>query len=615
MNRREPGAVAGQSGTDPDQRARISPAALHEAALKHLQTGRDLEAQLCCQQALGIDPTHTDSLHLMGVLSLRKQHYDHAVEWFSRAIRQEPRPQYLASLGLALKLAGRLDEALAVIDKAVQLRPDDAALWHQLGGVLMAMHRNSDALATYQHVLTLSPRHWEAAYLCGVLLHEAERFEEALDHLNRSNEWQADNVSVLSARGRTLRALKRYKESLADYRRAQRQTPDDPIICNNVGDALLHLNRCEEALKWFEKALRLRPDFVEILANRAMALLHLARFDEAILAYRRVLALDPDNARSAWQIAHLQLLAGNFEKGWEGREARWRVPDFSPDYPKLSQPKWLGKEPIDGKTLLVCVDEGLGDALQFARYMPLLAARGAKVTLMVDEALRPLMSNVRGVSECLSFGAPLPPFDLHCPLMSLPLALGTTLDSIPPETYLPPIPPARIQAWQDRLSSHKRLRVGLVWSGNPHQLNDHNRSMSFATLEPLLDLDATFVSLQKGIRPEDKVRLDARTDVLDVTADLTDFVETAALISCLDLVVTVCTSVAHLSGTLGRPTWVLLPYIGDWRWLTGRDDSPWYPSVRLFRQNDLRSYDVVVRRVRKELSAMISSFRRQEGQQ
>jgi len=615
MNRREPGAVAEHSDADPEERAPVLPAALHEAALKHLQTGRDLEAQLCCQQALSADPTHADSLHLMGVLSLRKQHHDHAVEWFSRAIRQEPRPQYLASLGLALKHAGRLDDALAVIDKAVQLRPDDAALWHQLGGVLMALHRNSDAFATYQHVLKLSPRHWEAAYLSGVLLHEAERLEEALDHLDRSNEWQPDNVSVLSARGRTLRALKRYKEALADCRRAQRLAPDDPIICNNVGDALLQLNRCEEALKWFEKALRLRPDSVEILANRAMALLQLARSEEAIVAYRRVLALDPDHARSAWQIAHLQLLVGNFEQGWEGREARWRVPDFAPDYPKFAQPKWLGKEPVDGKTVLVCLDEGLGDALQFARYIPLLAARGAKVILVVHEALRPLLSNVQGVSECLPFGASLPPFDLHCPIMSLPLALGATLDSIPPESYLPPIPPARIQAWQHRLGPHTRLRVGLVWSGNPHQLNDHNRSMPFTTLAPLLDLDATFVSLQKAIRPEDRLRLDARADVLDVTAELTDFVETAALISCLDLVVTVCTSVAHLSGTLGRPTWVLLPYIGDWRWLTGRDDSPWYPSVRLFRQNDLRSYDVVVKRVRKQLSAMISSFRPPEGEE
>jgi tetratricopeptide (TPR) repeat protein len=595
-------------------KASISLAPLHEAALKHLQTGHDLEAQLCCQQALGVDPAHADSLHLMGLLSLRRQHYDHAVEWLSRAIRQEPRPQYLASLGLALKLAGRLDDALAVIDKAVQLRPDDAALWHQLGGVLMALHRNSDALQTYQHVLKLDPRHWEAAYLSGVLLHESKRFEEALDHLNRSNEWQPDNASVLSARGRTLRALKRSKESLADYRRAQRLAPDDPIICNNVGDALLQLNRGEEALKWFEKALRLRSDSIEILANKAMALFQLARFDEAILVYERAVALDPTDARSAWQIAHLELLAGNFEKGWAAREARWRVADFAPDYPKFTQPKWLGKEPVDGKTVLVCVDEGLGDVLQFARYVPLLAARGAKVIMVVQEALRPLLSNVQGVSECLSFGARLPPFDLHCPIMSLPLALGTTLDSIPPESYLPPIPPARIQAWQQGLGPRKRLRVGLVWSGNPHQLNDHNRSMPFTTLEPLLDLDATFVSLQKAIRPEDRVRLDARAEVLDVTADLTDFVETAALISCLDLVVTVCTSVAHLSGTLGRPTWVLLPYIGDWRWLTGRDDSPWYPSVRLFRQNDLRSYDVVVKRVRKELSAMISSFRPAEGQ-
>ena len=190
---------------------------------------------------------------------------------------------------------------------------------------------------------------------------------------------------------------------------------------------------------------------------------------------------------------------------------------------------------------------------------------------------------------------------------SLPLAFGTTLETIPPSSYLPALPAGRVRAWDARLGARDRLRVGLVWSGNPKQANDRNRSMPFATLAPLFDLDATFVSLQKEVRPQDATLLRSRTDIIDLTADLTDFVETAALIQNLDLVISVCTSVAHLAGTLGRPTWVMLPYVGDWRWLIGRDDSPWYGSVRLFRQDERRDYAHPIARLREALRAKLSA--------
>jgi hypothetical protein len=346
-----------------------------------------------------------------------------------------------------------------------------------------------------------------------------------------------------------------------------------------------------------------------VLLNKGFALFGVHRFKEASETYRRLLAVDPANAKAAWQLAHLKLLTGDYESGWAEREARWRSADFSPDYPKFSQARWLGKDSIEGKTILVHVDEGLGDTLQFARHLPLLAARGARVVLVAQDALCPLLAGVSGVSQCIPFSArSYPPFDMHCSLMSLPLAFGTTVDTIPTANYLPPLPIERIQTWETRLGPHDRLRVGLVWSGNPKQGNDRNRSMPLKTLMPLLDVDATFVSLQKDIRPDDKALLNERADIVDLTADLTDFVETAALISCLDLVITVCTSVAHLAGTLGRPTWVMLPHLPDWRWLLDRADSPWYPSVRLFRQDETRDYAGVVDTVRTELLAMASAF-------
>jgi tetratricopeptide (TPR) repeat protein len=587
-----------------------SSASLYEAGWQHLQAGRHLEAQLCCKQALAIDAAHADSLQLMGLISLQAGQFDHAVQWLSLAIRQHPKTEYLSALGLTLKQTGRLEEALAVFDKTIQLEPDDAELWRQLGGALAALDRPTEAILAYQHALNLDPSHWDAAVQNGNLLHQMERFEEALAHFDLCCRRQPDNPPALFARARTLRALGRYEDSVADYRRLHAIAPDDPVVCNNAGDALLHLDRCEEGLEWFDRALRLKPGFVEVLRNRALALFRLHRVNEATAAYAQVMALDPDDAKSAWQLAHLKLLAGDFAAGWAEREVRWKVEGYSPAYPRFPQPKWLGKEDIAGKTLLICVDEGLGDALQFARYVPLLAARGATIILMVHEALRPLLRDVPGVSLCLAFGSPQwPPFDLHCPILSLPLACGTTLETIPPASYLPPLPAARIRAWDARLGPHDRLRIGLAWSGNPHHKQDGFRSMPFKTLLPLLALDATFVSLQKEIRPDDKALLDTCGDVIDPTGELTDFAETAALVENLDLVITVDTSIAHLAGTLGRPTWILLSFIGEWRWFDGRDDSPWYPSVRLFRQDERRDYARVVERVCAELQVLISSFR------
>jgi ADP-heptose:LPS heptosyltransferase len=271
---------------------------------------------------------------------------------------------------------------------------------------------------------------------------------------------------------------------------------------------------------------------------------------------------------------------------------------------------WLGDGPIEGKTILVFADEGLGDTIQFARYIPMLAARGARVMLWVDAPLLSLLSGLSGVFRLLKSSDPLPDFDLHCPLCSLPLAFRTRLETIPPDVYLPRPAEAQIQAWENRLQTSLgpriRPRVGLAWSGNPNHTDDHIRSVQLQKLLGLLDLDVAFVSLQKDPRPDDRAHLE-QTGIVDLTAHLTDFSETAALMSCLDLVITVDTSVAHLASALGRPTWILLPYTPDWRWLLGRDDSPWYASVRLFRQDERRDYAPVIERVREALQARLSA--------
>jgi hypothetical protein len=322
----------------------------------------------------------------------------------------------------------------------------------------------------------------------------------------------------------------------------------------------------------------------------------------------------PDDVNAIWARSHLDLLMGNFDTGWAGREVRAKFPDSPLAHFKYHQPRWLGKEPIEGKTILVHVDEGLGDAIQFSRYIPMLAARGASVILVVQNVLCPLLSKVDGVSQCLPLSAStmsaatMPAFDMYCPMSSLPLAFGTTLETIPSARYLPAPSAALLETWEARLGSHGRLRVGLAWSGNPGHVNDHNRSVPLRALASIFDLDATFVSLQKDLRPEDRETLRKQDRIADFTGHLSDFAETAALVSCLDLVITVDTSVAHLAAALGLPTWMLLPYTPDYRCLLDRDDSPWYPSARLFRQNSSRNYADVIDRVRTELAMMISTF-------
>jgi tetratricopeptide (TPR) repeat protein len=592
-------------------RGSYAPAALYKAGLRHLRAGRHLDAQTCCQQALEANSDHADTLHLMGLLSLHAEQYELAVERVARAIKQDPKPEYLSTLGTALRRHGRLDEALMAFDKAVQLKPDDAELWTNLGDVLLELKRPADSVVTFQHVLKLNPQHWEAANRSGRLLCSLKRWAEALVQFNLCDKLQPNHAPTLQIRSICLRQLRRFEDYLADSRRAYALDPTNAETCNHIGDALQSLGRAEEALQWFDRSLGFSPDSVMVLNNKAFSLSQIRRFDEAVATYDLAKAIDPGNAVADWNLALLHLLIGNFEAGWAGREARWKATSLAAIYPKFAQPVWLGDGPIEGKTILIHEDEGLGDTIQFARYLPMLAARGARVILVVQEALCSLLSGLPGVSQCLPISAsPLPPFDVHCPMSSLPLAFRTRINTIPAATsYLPASAKGRVEAWEERLGSHDRLRVGLVWSGSVGHKDDQNRSIPLRAMSGILDLDATFVSLQKDPRAADKAFLLERTDIVDMTAHLTDFSETAALVSSLDLVITVDTSVAHLAGALGRPTWILLPYTPDYRWLLDRDDSPWYPTVRLFRQGGERDYAPVLDRLRDALRARIAAFR------
>jgi tetratricopeptide (TPR) repeat protein len=533
-----------------------------------------LDAQLCCQQALAIDPHHADTMHLLGLLSLHAAQYELALEWLSRAITQDAKPRYLLSLGNLLRRQGRLDEALRAFDKAVQLAPDD----------------------------------WDAAMQRASVLLRLARTEEAIVSLDQCDRLRPNHAPTLQIRALALHSLDRLEPALADLMQAHALDPANASVCNDIGVFLRRLGRGEESIAWFDAALARKPEFFAAYNNKAFALTHLHRFAEAFATYDALKARDPGNVEAIWSEALVQLLTGNFA-GWRGREARFKVPDLPVVSYNFSQPLWLGETSLEGKTILIFADEGIGDTIQFARYVPDVAARGARVILLLPAALCPLLESLPGVFECVPMsGNKVIAFDTYCPISSLPLAFATTLDSIPAKTpYLPAPDPAQVQAWEARLAPHDKLRIGLTWSGNPKHKDDHNRSVSLRALAPLFDCDAIFVSLQKDPRPADRDFLRERPDIIDLSDHLTDFGATAALMASLDLVITVDTSVAHLAGALARPTWILLPYTPDYRWLLDRDDSPWYPSARLFRQDASRDYNSVIERMRGELQVKIAA--------
>jgi tetratricopeptide (TPR) repeat protein len=606
-NSRSPEQADAPGASKPD-----TPAAWFEAGLRLMQAGHIAQAEQCGRSALALDQGHADSLHLMGMLCIASKEYDLAIEWFAMAVRQNPNvPDYFTNLGMALQRKERLGEAIRCYDRSLTINKEQPELWFRMAELLRQEKRIDEAILSFDQALNLKSDYWVAANAAAILYFEAGRYEEAAARFTRSVEVEPDQAGAQNFVCRCLWYLRRYEEALPYGRKAIALAPDDADIAKNVGLILQKLDQQEEALVWFDKALALRPDYGSALNDRSTTLFALGHPEEALADIDRAVALEPEHPEYRWNRALMHLLVGRFDEGWPAREWGRKCGVIGFVDRNFTQPRWWGDDDIAGKTVLLHADEGLGDTIQFARYAEMVAARGANVVLEVEKSLHPLLTGIAGASVCVPRGTreDLPDFDLHCPLSAAPLAFKTRLETIPARrAYLPPLPQAKLNAWQARLGAHDRLRVGVVWSGNPLHGNDRNRSTNLRAMSAIFDPRARFYSLQKEPRPEDKATLAERTDLIDFTGHLDDFVDTAALIACLDLVIAVDTSVAHLAAAMGAPTWLLLPLVPDYRWLIGRDESPWYPTMRLFRQDASRDYAKVLARVREELGTVIESF-------
>jgi tetratricopeptide (TPR) repeat protein len=608
---------------------------LAEAFALH-QAGRLAEAEKAYNQILATHPDNFDSLHLLGIVFHQRGDHAQALRHIDRALKISPNnipalnnrgialrelkrfeealasydralalwPDYADALlgrGSALKALNRFEAALASYDRAVAIRPDLADAHANRGNVLHALERFEDALASYDRALALRPDQAEAHANRGSALHALKRFEEALASHDRALSLRPDYAEARYNRGNALHALKRFEEALVDYEHALALRPDYVEALANRGITLHELKRFAEALEYCDRALAVRPDYAEAFVNRGVTLHELKRFDEALASYERALALRPDYAQAHYNEAVCRMLTGDFDRGWQKLEWGWDTAQLKNLKRRFSQPLWLGSDEIAGKTVLLHGVHGFGDTIQFCRYVPHVVARDARVILEIQEPLRALMGTLPGAAQIMSRGEPLPDFDLHCPLLSLPLALATRLGTIPAQIPYLRASAQAVTDWNARLGP--RPRIGLAWSGRPEHNNDRNRSMRLSTLfSPLAGYDATYVSLQREVRADDAPVLQGRSDILHFGEDLKTYADTAALIENLDLVISVDTSVAHLAGALAKPVWILLPFIPDWRWLLDRDDSPWYPTARLFRQDETRGWDGVTARVQTALN-------------
>jgi Flp pilus assembly protein TadD len=438
------------------------------------------------------------------------------------------------------------------------------------------------------------------------LLRRLGRPAEALEALDALLRLRPADPEILTRRAQTLIELERRHEALATAEQALGRDPDARLALNARGMALERLGRYGEALADFDRMLALRPGDLDALNNRALVLARWGRFEEALAGYSRSLSLRPHQPQALYNRSIVRLALGDWTRGLKEFESRWSVPPLSGVRLETSAPLWLGQPSLVGKTLLVHHEQGYGDTLQCARYIPRLSALGARVVFAVPPALCRLMRTVSAGARVISLADPLPDHDFHCPLMSLLLAFGITPETVVAEAgYLSP-PPELARLWRERLGARRRPTIGLLWSGRRYPPVNYCRDMSLAALEPLIGLDADFVGLQMDLTDEERATVKAMPNLdCRLAGQLGDFADTAALVAGLDLVISVDTAVAHLAGALGKPVWLLNRYASCWRWLQEGPSSLWYSSMRVFRQPSLGDWGSVVREVRAAAAELI----------
>ena len=598
------------------------------------------EAVVAFSRAISLDPLLWKAHLQLGNALHMLQRHEQALGHYRQALALAPQcVDAYVGLGAACDAMGNQEESISAYRQAIVLNPGHADAHNNLGFALGAVQRFEEAAVAFEKAITLNPAYIDAhvglarakvelglpdaaiavyqkayairqdaqcAYEMGETLAGLKRLEEALAWYRRATENKPDFMAAWGGMGIVLSHLRRFEDAADCFRHLLRLDPNNCDALNNLGNVLKELGEPGQASLCYRNAISVSPDFVEAHNGLGNALTDLNRFGDALACFEQALTIRPDYDRAAWNCGLLFLKQGYLEQGWQHYEKRHQLEDFPP-VPSTPYPRWLGEEDIFGKSLFIQVEQGHGDAIQMMRYVELLRQRGAECWIQCPESLGKLFGRSFPFAGIITTHAYPEPCDYHVPLMSLPLACKTFSEAdIPANVPYLEADPARIDYWKQELASWSVATVGLVWRGNPTHDNDHNRSAKLAAYLPLIAKhpEIRFVTLQKDLTDEERSLLEGFANVRMLDAELTDFDESAAVMRNLDLMISIDSAPAHLAGALAVPTWILLPFNGEWRWLMERDDTPWYPTARLFRQPGRGDWDSLIEQIHTELGKL-----------
>ena len=574
-----------------------------DQAKVYLTDGQTTSAQIILEEVLKKQPRNTDALQLIGISFAIEKKFKNAIDFLSKALKTSPgNPRVLFNRGNAYSESGMHKEAVADLERTVAIQPTHLEALVALGNSFKELEQFDKAAARYEQALRLDPNCYKALVNKGGLLIEEKRFPEALEVLGTAIAVAPEMPEAHSNRGTALIELGRLEMAIQSCDNAISVQPDYAKAHYGRGIALSQLNLLQDALASTDRAIALKPDFAESHYSRGVILSGMRRLDEAAQSYETSIAIRPDYADPHLARSINALLTGQFVDGWRLYEWRMKMPEIKSHHPTFNEKiSWRGTEDIRNKKLLVYAEQGFGDTLQFCRYLPQLRAMGAEISFEIPAALNSVLATLNCPLTLVTQGDPRGEFDAYCPLMSLPLAFKTTVETVPAPTRYLSSDQGKVSNWGNILGKKVLPRIGLVWTGSKAHKNDINRSIALSKILRLTDLPVEWHSLQKDYRPGDDEVLAQHPEIHQHQEALEDFSDTAALIECMDLVISVDTSVAHLAGALGKKLWVMLPFVPDFRWMLDRTDSPWYPTARLFRQPQPGDWDSVIAEIRSAL--------------
>jgi Flp pilus assembly protein TadD len=585
--------------------------ALHSLANALAEQAEFAEAEDCFLRVLFLQPTHALALYHLGNTKIKQSDLPAAIRYYRQALALNPNCfEFHFNLAHALQENGGLIEAAGAYKRSLAFAPDDPEANYNLGVVLHLQSELPEAARAFRRAIALKPDYAEALCNLAAVLQELDDFSKADELLRRAIALNPGLSEAHSNLGGNLWRQGDLSAALESCHRAIALNPSLPEAHTNLAHILADRGDLAGALDSYDHALALKADVVSLEAAAGNPetwkrgdLLKAFESASASARYEQALKSKTNSVEIIHYVGLAHLLRGDLATGWRNYECRWQTRNLRGAVRNFPQPLWRG-EPLGGARILLHAEQGMGDTMQFTRYVPLVAARNATVILEVQPELLTLFAGMEGASQVIARGDKLPEFAWHCPLLSLPRAFGTELATIPANIPYLQSSPSAVQKWSQHLQGDG-LRIGLVWSGNPLHVRDPQRSLALDQLRTLLAVNrTTFYSLQKGSAASQLLALPIETNLIDLGPRLKDFADTAAAIGSLDLVISVDTAVAHLTGALGKPVWVLLTHAPDWRWLLDRDDSPWYPTARLFRQPAPGDWCSVIDRVAGELQQL-----------